>query len=280
MTVEPHGEIVQHLIMERPRRAKSESVTTRWIDIQRAVVTLTAHFRIIGHAISHWGHHTVIICCKNDGRWRQVAHYGILIRELFHQFLVFLSLFSQEVHTRALMRLALIHRDYRIKKDGEIRTTVVLTMRRNGRSQMSTSRKAHDTHILRINIPHLCRIPDCTDSLLSVAHRNTPITIWHTIGEHKKSDALIIKVRRPVVPLVLYGQMGIATTRTVHDSTSRGILRQISNHIGFAVGGNIYCKSLCCLRLHGHCRQRQEKHHEFAHCCKVVWFLGHKGTNK
>ena len=188
--------------------------------MQRTVVAHAAHSRIIGHAIGHRRHYTVVVGREDDGWRRQMAHHRILVGEQAYQSLVLLSVLAQEVHTRALMTLALVHRDDRIEKDGEIRTTVVLAMRRHGRGQMTASREAHDTHILRIDAPYLGRVPHGADSLLGVAHRDRAVAIGHAVGEHEEGNALTVEILSPVVPLVLGSQVTIAATRTVYNGAS------------------------------------------------------------
>ena len=68
---------------------------------------------------------------------------------------------------------------------------------------MTSRRESHNAHIAGVDAPHLSRVANNTDSLLSIAYRNGTVAIRHTVSNDEKSYALLIEPIGPVVPFML-----------------------------------------------------------------------------
>ena len=180
--VQPRGEVVEHLVVVSPRRTESKTMTTSRIDIKSTIVTHATHSRIISDGIGNGRHHAIIISCDDNGRRREMTYDSVLVREQLHQLFILLSFLPQEVLARTLVTLALVHRDDRIEQNREVGTAVILTMGRHSGSQVATSREAHDTHVLWVNMPGGSRITHHADGILRITHGNGTVAARHTIG--------------------------------------------------------------------------------------------------
>ena len=137
----------------------------------------------------------------------------------------------------------------------------------NRRSQVTAGREAHDTDILRIDVPLLGMPAHQLHGLLGIVGRNLTHTVWHAVFQNNESNALLVEERCPVVTFMLHGQMTVATSRTTHDGTSCSLfgLGQIDPHLCHIRG--VVITGLRPFRPEVHlnrflCRsQRRKKHH-------------------
>jgi len=113
---------------------------------------------------------------------------------------------------------------------------------------MTASRESHDTYVVGVDMPCRSRVAHGAYGLLGIAHGDGAVAARHAVGQHEEGDALIVEPLGPVVPLMLCGQMAIATAWAVDDGPSRRVLWQIDHHVGLTVGGDVYCELTCCRR--------------------------------
>ena len=161
---------------------------------------------------------------------------SLVIGPLIYQPLIFHAFISQEIITRASVPQVWIHRDDWIEENGEVRASIILSMGADRRSQMASSREAHDTNILLVDMPNSGTVSHRTHSLISIAERNVMVAMRHTILQDKEGDALLIEILSPLMSLMIQGEMSVTATRTIHHSTSRRILRQITSKLTIAIG--------------------------------------------
>ena len=102
-----------------------------------------------------------------DGYLRRANYYAANGTRCIFRHLLFIrifkfqfsrSIFSQKVVVRAPMGIRFIHRNHRIEKNLKVRTKFGFSMSGNGRSQMSTGRRAHDTNVIRVQIPDISTV--------------------------------------------------------------------------------------------------------------------------
>ena len=225
---EPSGEVAQHLVVVLPTATESPAMTAGRINMQLAVVALLVHGGIISHTIGdRW--HDIIVVRQHQNGWRSkmVAHC-LVVRPFLDQLRVVFASLAQEVDARALMGAFLFHRDDRIEEDGEVRTDGIVGMGADGRSQMSTSREAHDTYVFLINMPNGSAISYGTHRLISIAQRNVTITVRHTILQDEEGNALLVEILSPLMALMVHGEMGISTSRAIDHRTTRRVLWEIT----------------------------------------------------
>ena len=82
-------------------------------------------------------------------------------------------------------------------------------------------------------MPLLCILAYQSHRLFSILGRHLPDAVWHAVLHHDQCNALTIEERRPLVTLVVHSQMAVATARTAHHGTSRGLflVGQIHPHL-------------------------------------------------
>ena len=125
--------------------------------------------------------------------------------------------------------------------------------------------------VVRIQIPHICTIAKCLDSLERITHWDVSVTVWHAIFQHSQGDATRIEERSPIMPFVVHGKMRVTTTRTAHNSTSRRILRKIDSDFRLTICGVRKNEFASCLgKTH---RERDEE-------CKEKEDAFHKNVNE
>ena len=173
-----------------------------------------------------------------------MAAHRLICRELTHQLWVFLPLLTQEIAARPLVRHTLIHRDDRIKQNGEVRAHFKRRMRGDDRREMTTGREAHDAHIVRINAPHGRRVAHRADTLLHIANRLSSVSVGQTIIHHKISNASLIHPLGCQCALMRVRQHRIAAARHTHNGLARRVLRQEAAHLSRSVIRKIQRKFL------------------------------------
>ena len=188
--------------------------------MHRTFITLIPHGRIISHTIGNRRNHLIITRHQDDGTGSKMAANSLIIRPFLYQLRIGLTLLTQEIDAGTLMSDALIHGNDRIEENGEIRTGIIFCMRADRRSQMTTSREAHDSHILLIDMPDCSTVTNRAHSLIGVTQRNVTVALRHTILQHKESNTLPVEIFSPLMTLMIHCQMGIATTRTINHSTT------------------------------------------------------------
>ena len=144
------------------------------------------------------------------------------------------------------MSLLWFHRDDRIEQDGEVGASIVFCQSADGRSQMTSSREAHNTHILTVDVPDRGAVAHGAHRLAGIFHGHSMSAMRHTVFQHKKSYALLVEILSPVVSLMIEGQMRIASTRTVDDSSSRRVLGQIAGQITLTVSREVEYELFSC----------------------------------
>ena len=97
-------------------------------------------------------------------------------------------------------------------------------MRGDGRSQVPACREAHDTHIIMIDVPIHRMTTNHPDGLFGIRYRDIEIAVGHAVFQHDQRNTLAIEESCPLMTLVVHGEMGIATTRTTNNGTSRCFL--------------------------------------------------------
>ena len=123
--LEPVTQIVQQLVVILEPRTEAESMVARRVDIHGAIVAGITHGRVVLYAIGYNRHQTVVAGADDAGRGCEVAAHSVLCRVLPHQLGVFMSLLTQEVDARPLMRYALVHRYDGIEQYREVRTHLI-----------------------------------------------------------------------------------------------------------------------------------------------------------
>ena len=249
------------------RLADAKAVATSRIDIYAGWHLIGIQFLIVVHTVD--GQYDAVVVSQGDeGTWRMVADM-LLITVLVHQ--LTLGLLAQQIIARALMGHPLLHRDDGIEQYLEVGQGVAGSVCGNGRGQMATCREAHDTYILRVDMPLLSMTAHQSDSLFSILGRHLPSTMRHAVFQHDEDNTLTIEERSPLVSFMVHSQMTIATARTAYHGTSCGLLliRQIDPHLGhilrIAIAGlgtvrpQIHLYGLLCRSAYSHKQGGQQQ---------------------
>ena len=150
-TTEPRRQFVQHFILIEETLANSPSMSAGRVNMKYRRNIVLVQRQIIINSVSR--RNDFIIITIYDKSTRCIFRHLLFIRIFKFQFSR--SIFSQKVVVRAPMGIRFIHRNHRIKKNLKVRTKFGLSMSGNGRSQMSTGRRAHDTNVIRVQIPDI-----------------------------------------------------------------------------------------------------------------------------
>ena len=214
-------------------------------------------------------HSTVVVAQGNEGSGRGSRHLHVVAVQLLQLLHVALGVvFAQEVIVRPFVRKTGVHRDDGIEENLEVGLRVAFRVSGDSRGQMTTSRRAHDTHLLRVNVPLLGVAAHHTDGLLGIADGDLEVSARHAIFQDDKGNTLLIEERCPVGTLMRHSQMAVTTTRTAHYGTSSrllgvgqedgnlGCVRGIAVRIGCIIRPEIknrpFLRYGCCC-CHHHC---------------------------
>ncbi len=128
------------------------------------------------------------------------------------QKLLFLTGYCERTH----VGIRLIHRNHRIKQDLKLGRSSGLAWVANRRRQMTTGRRSHNTNIIWIQIPYISTVTHNLHCCFGIRNRKRAIAFRHSIFQHNKSNALLVKVRSPIVTFVVNCQMGISFIVSVY----------------------------------------------------------------
>ena len=222
--LKPAAKVVKHLVMILEPRAEAETMVAWGVDEQTALIAGITHSRVILHSIGYNRHQSIIACTDDTGRRCKVTAHSVLCRILPNQFGVLMSFLTQEVYARPLVRYTLVHRYYWIEQDREVWAHLIWWECWDNRWQMSACWETHNTNIVRIDIPHLCRIANGTESLLYIAYGNCTVAFWQSIVNHKICDTLFVQPIGCHIALVAVRKHRVSATRHTYDSSARRVL--------------------------------------------------------
>ena len=191
-------------------------MTTGRVNMQNSRNTILIQSQIIIHSIS--GRNSLIIITINDKSTRCFFCHLLLIRILLFQ--LSRSILTQKAVMGTHVSIRLIHCNYWIEKNLEIRTKFWFGMSRDCRCKMSAGRRSHDTDISWIQIPYISTVPHYLHGSLGIRNRKCTVTIRHTIFQNDQCDTLFVEIRCPIISFVVYSQVRISTTRARHYSTT------------------------------------------------------------
>ena len=98
---------------------------------------------------------------------------------------------------------------------------------------MTSSRRAHNTNIIWLNIPTSSISSNQFHGSFCITYGNINITLWHTIFKNDCRNTHIIEKWCPFLTFMIHGKTNIASTRTYHNSPSSSsfITRKIDKHL-------------------------------------------------
>ena len=261
--LQPGAEVGQQLVVILERCAIAEAMTSGRIYMKGAMIAGSAHGGVIGHAIGHRRHGAIVVGSKDDGRRGEMTANGILVGPFPHQCLVLHSFAAQESLAGTTMTLTLVHRDDGIEEDAEVGAAVKLAVRGDARCQMPASRRAHDAHIEGIDAPDESRVTHGADGILGIREGDAAVALRHAVGKHEVGNALLVEIGSPVVTLMVHSQMGVASAGQCHHGPPRGLVGQVSHHVGSPVRGDVHSKLACRLSPEGQCQCCQQHRCQF-----------------
>ena len=223
--------------MELEVLTTSPSVSTRRIYMHSSVDALTLKRKIIIDAVL-WKNNLVVVREEHDGRRSLFVHLFLVTVEVNQ---VLFGILANQPVTRTFMSIGVVESDNRIEQYLEVRSSQTIAVRCNRRSQMSASRRPHDSHLVGTYAPLLCIGTDNAQSLLRIAYRNFSHTMRHAVLQHYQRNALFVEERRPFIPFMSCSKMRISTARTAHHCHTVGLvcLRKEHTHRRFEVARRI-----------------------------------------
>ena len=124
-------EVADHLTMVAEVLAESPSMTARGIDVKGTTVASLLHGRIVGNGIGDGRHGSIVVTRENQGRRSDAFADSLVAGELADKNSVGARI-TQEAVDRAFVGNAFVHRDDRIKKNGEVGTCLFWRMGADG----------------------------------------------------------------------------------------------------------------------------------------------------
>ena len=121
---------------------------------------------------------------------------------------------------RAHVSERFVHRNHRIEENLEVGTKCFRRMCSNGRSQMASGRRSHDTNIIRIQIPYVSAVTYHFHGCFGIGDREGAVAFRHPVFENNQCNSLFVEIRRPIIPFVIDRQAGVSPTRTGYHSTT------------------------------------------------------------
>lgn len=97
------------------------------------------------------------------------------------------------------------HRDHRIEQDLEIRLRLFHRVGGDGRGQMSSCRRSHDTNVIRVDVPAVGISAHQLDGLLGIFDGHTFVTMRHAVFQYDGGNTFLIEEGCPVIALVFHG---------------------------------------------------------------------------
>ena len=235
--------------------------------MERGRHVVAVELNVVVHSVGRQ-HHAVVVaqgyeCARRHARHVQVVAIAVLV--------LFPRVAAQQVVVRALMGNVGHHGYHRIEQYLEVGARVLGCMRGNGRCQMAACRRAHYAHVVGIYVPVGGVAAHQSDGLLGVRYGHILLAVRHSVFQHDGSYAHVVEERRPVVALMVHGQMLVAASGTYHHGASRGRFLFRKKHLdlcrvarvaalhGRTVGPKVYFITLLCAHVEAQCQHRCRK---------------------
>ena len=178
-SLEPHIQQLLHLVVIGKGVTIPEAVVTVGEDIHRGVDMILAQCLIIGGGIGVRGHRLIVVTREDKRRRCDMALHLHLVGILLAPSLI-LFLVAQEIIYRSLVCLV-HHRDDGVEQYLEIRALGIHRMGGHCRYQMTAGREAHQSYVMRVDMPCLRTVAHRAYRLLGILDRYLWIAVGHAV---------------------------------------------------------------------------------------------------